>query len=38
MSDGKDMIINLVAGMIKTMLNEILSNAVILHKNESIFS
>ena len=38
MSNGKDMIIHLIAGLIKKMLNEILSNAISLYKNESIFS
>ena len=34
---GKDMIIHLIAGLIKIMLNEILLNAIPLYKNESIF-
>ena len=38
MSNGKDMIIHLIAGFIKKMINKILSNAISLHKNESIFS
>ena len=38
MSNGKDMIILLIAGLIKKMLNEILPNAIPLYKNESIFS
>ena len=43
MSNGKDMIVHLIAGLIKKMLNEIflndiLSNAIPLYKNESIFS
>ena len=38
MSNGKDMIIHLIAGLIKKMLNEILSNTNLLYKNESIFS
>ena len=38
MSNGKDMIIYLIAGLIKKMLKKILSNAISLYKNESIFS
>ena len=38
MSNGDDMIIHLIAGLIKKMLNEILSNAIPLFKNESVFS
>ena len=43
MSNGKDMIIHLIAGLIKKMLNEILlneilSNTIPLYKNELIFS
>ena len=42
MSNGKDIIICLIAGLIKmmlnkTLLNEILLNAILLSKNESIF-
>ena len=37
MSNGTDMIIHLIAELIKNMLNEILSNAILLYKNESIF-
>ena len=37
MSNGKLMIIHLITGLIKDMLNEILSNAIPLYKNESIF-
>ena len=38
MSNGKNMIIQLIAGLIKKMLNEILSDAIPLYENESIFS
>ena len=38
MSNGKDMIIHLIAGLIKMMLNEIVLNAISLYKNDSIFS
>ena len=38
MSNGKNMIIHLIAGLIKKMLNEILSDAIPLYENESIFS
>ena len=43
MSNGKDMIIHLIAGLIKKMLNEILlneilSNTIPLYKNKLIFS
>ena len=38
MSNGKDMIIHLIAGLIKKMLNEILSNAILLYKIELILS
>ena len=38
MSNGDDMIIHLIAGLIKKMLNEILSNAIPLFKNEPVFS
>ena len=37
MSYGKDMILYLIAGLIKKILNEILLNAVPLYINESIF-
>ena len=33
MSNGKDMIISLIAGLIKKVMNEILSNAIPLYKN-----
>ena len=33
MSNGKVMIIHLITGLIKNMLNEILSNAIPLYKN-----
>ena len=33
MSNGKDMIISLIAGLIKKVINEILSNAIPLYKN-----
>ena len=38
MSNGKDITIDLIVGLIKKMLNEILSNASPLYKNESVFS
>ena len=38
MSNGKDMIIHLIAGLMKMTLNEILLNAIPFYKNESIFS
>ena len=38
MSNEKDMLIHLIAELIKKILNEILSNAIPLYKNESIFS
>ena len=38
MSNGKDMIIHLIAGLMKMTLNEILLNAISFYKNESIFS
>ena len=38
MSNGKDMIIHLIAGLIKKKLNEILSNAIPLYKNASVVS
>ena len=38
MSNGKDIIIHLIGGLIKKMLNEILSNAIPLYKNKLIFS
>ena len=38
MSNGKDMIIPLIAELIKKMLNESLSNTILLYKNESIHS
>ena len=37
MLNGKDMTIHSTAGLIKMMLNEILSDAISLYKNESIF-
>ena len=37
-SNGKDMIIHLIAGLTKKMLNKILSDAIPLYKNESILS
>ena len=37
MSNGDDMIIHLIAGLIKKMLNEILLNTVPLYKNVIIF-
>ena len=36
--NGKDMIIHLIAGLIKMIQNEVLLNAIPLYKNESIFS
>ena len=33
MSNGKDMIISLIAGLIKNVMNEILSSAIPLYKN-----
>ena len=38
MSNGKDMIIHLIVGLIKKMLNEIMLNSIPSYKNESIFS
>ena len=38
MLNGNDMIIHLIAGLIKKMLNEIFLHAIPLYKNESIFS
>ena len=37
-SNGKDMKIHLIVGMIKKILNEILSNAISMYKDESILS
>ena len=34
MSNGKDMITDLIDAFIKKIFNEILSNAVLLHKTE----
>ena len=38
MSNGKGKTIHLIVGLIKKILNEILSNAVSLYENESILS
>ena len=38
MLNDKDMIIHLIAGLIKKMLHEILLNSIPLYTNESIFS
>ena len=38
MSNGNDATIHLIVGLIKKTLNEILSNAISLYKNESILS
>ena len=38
MLNGKDMIVHLIAELIKKMLNEISFNAIPLYKNEPTFS
>ena len=38
MSNGKGMVIHLIAGLIKKTLNEILLNPIPLYQNESILS
>ena len=38
MSNGKDMMVVLIARLIKKTLNEIIMNAIPLHENESILS
>ena len=37
-SEGKDMIVVLIVGLMKKTLNRILLNAILLYKNESILS
>ena len=37
MLNGKDMIIHLIAGLIRKMFKKILLNAIPLYKNESYF-
>ena len=38
MSNGKDTTIHLIIGLIRKTLNEIVSNVISFHKNESILS
>ena len=38
MSNGKDTTVHLIVGLIKKSLNEILSNAISLYKNQSKLS